>query len=106
MKICTKMLSFNHNFRFCHFLAGNYICFEGFYCSSFYNDTIEGDMDLVANFYLVDSNCKAFGYNQTEKLGFKCKEFDLIYAKTMEGYQEKSISLCEFESGNFPCFNQ
>ena len=56
-------------------------------------------MDLVANSCSVDSDCKAFGYNNTDRQGFKCKDFDPMYAKTIEGNEGKNILLCEFESG-------
>ena len=100
------MLSFDTIFKYYHFLVGNYICFEGFYCSSFYNDTIEGDMDLVANSCSVDSDCKAFGYNKADSQGFKCNNFDPTYVKATEGFEERNILLCEFESGRSNIENQ
>ena len=37
---------------------------------------------------------------------FKCKNFDPMYVKATEGFEERNILLCEFESGRSIIENQ
>ena len=87
-------------------LANDYTCFDGYYCTSFYGNSIRGNNDSIAKACSLDSNCKAFRYSWKKGYGFKCKKFEPKSTMVNEivrliagEYEQDEWSICRFGSG-------
>ena len=88
-------------------LANNYTCFDGYYCTEFYGNSIRGNNDSTALACSLDLKCKAFRYSRKNGFGFKCKNFEPKSTKASEiarsivgEYDKDEWALCKFGSGN------
>ena len=85
---------------FVYFISvNNYTCWNGYYCSSLYGNSISGSKDSIAMECSSDVNCSAFRYSPKNGFGFKCKDSYPTNEGMSEGYEKNDWTLCNFESG-------
>jgi len=77
-------------------VANNYTCWNGYFCSSLYGNSISGSKDFIAMECSSDVNCSAFRYSPSNGYGFKCKNSFPINAED-SGYQKDDWELCTFD---------
>ena len=80
-------------------LVNNYTCRNGYYCSSFYGNSISGSNDSIAMECSSDVNCSAFRYSPKNGFGFKCKDSNPTSYVESYGYEKNDWTLCKFDSG-------